>query len=90
MVYTSRRTVILSLRIYGGYEMGDQKLITMTEAAARLGVSRVTMARLVREGRFTVYENPFDRRQKLIDVAELEVEPRILQQRRENEEKAAA
>lgn len=70
--------------------MGEPTLITMTEAAKRLQVSRVTMARLVREGRFTVYENPFDRRQKLIDVAELEVEPRILQRRRDVEGKAAA
>ncbi len=48
------------------------ELITVSEARERLGVSRVTMARLLREGRFTVYVNPLDRREKLIDVAELE------------------
>jgi hypothetical protein len=29
------------------------------------------MARLLKEGRFTIYTNPLDRRQKLIDEAEL-------------------
>jgi excisionase family DNA binding protein len=40
--------------------------VTMTEAARRLGVSRVTVRRLVREGRLPVTENPLDKRQKLI------------------------
>ena len=55
--------------------MGERKepeLIPVREARERLGVSRVTMARLLREGRFTIYLNPLDRREKLIDVAELE------------------
>jgi hypothetical protein len=42
------------------------------KARERLGVSKVTMARLVREGRFKIYQNPLDRRQKLVDEAELE------------------
>ncbi len=50
----------------------EPELITVSEARERLGVSRVTMARLLREGRFTIYVNPLDRREKLIDVAELE------------------
>ena len=51
--------------------MSAEKLIPLKEAARRLGVSKVTMARLVREGRFAVYENPLDRRQKLVDAAEV-------------------
>ena len=51
--------------------MPERELVPLMEAAKRLGVSRMTMNRLVREGRFTIYENPLDRRQRLIDVAEL-------------------
>jgi len=46
--------------------------ITVKEARERLGISRVTMARLLKEGRFTVYENPLDKREKRIPEAELE------------------
>ena len=53
--------------------MQDQKLIPLNEAARRLGVSKMTMARLVKDGRFTVYENPLDRRQKLVDETEVTV-----------------
>lgn len=49
-----------------------RKLITVREARERLGISRVTMARLLREGRFTVYKNQLDMREKLIDETELE------------------
>ncbi len=52
--------------------MAERELIPLMEAAKRLGISRMTMNRLVREGRFTVYANPLDRRQRLLDVAELE------------------
>ena len=53
--------------------MSDKpKLITAAEAQARLGITKVKMARLLKEGRFTIYTNPLDRRQKLIDEAELE------------------
>ena len=47
--------------------MDRDELITVGEAARRLGVSKVTMARLVREGRFAVYADPLDRRKKLLD-----------------------
>src|SRR5579884_908808 len=40
--------------------------ITMTEAARRLGITRVTLGRLVREGKLSVVENPLDKRQRLI------------------------
>ncbi|GEM_PF-5185804 len=46
--------------------------MTLTEARAVLGVSKTKMARLVREGRLTVYENPLDRRQKLVERQEVE------------------
>jgi excisionase family DNA binding protein len=40
--------------------------LTMTEAAKRLGITRVTLGRLVREGVLPVTENPLDKRQRLI------------------------
>ena len=49
----------------------EPTLITAAEAQARLGITKVKMARLLKEGRFTIYTNPLDRRQKLIDEAEL-------------------
>lgn len=52
--------------------MSERRLIPLKTARERLGVSKVTMARLVKEGRFTVYQNPLDRRQKLVDEAELD------------------
>ncbi|HET8632310.1 MAG TPA: hypothetical protein VFL91_33200 [Thermomicrobiales bacterium] len=51
--------------------MGDRELITLKEARERLGISRVTMTKLVKEGRFTLYENPLDRREKLVDAADV-------------------
>ncbi len=51
--------------------MGEQRLIPLKLAREQLGISKVTMARLVKERRFTVYENPLDRRQKLVDPDEL-------------------
>ena len=53
--------------------MSDEpELIALGEAQRRLGVSHTTMARLVREGRFTLYRNPLDGRQKLVDALELD------------------
>ncbi len=51
--------------------MGGQRLIPLKQAREQLGISKVTMARLVKEGRFKVYENPLDRRQKLVDPEEI-------------------
>ncbi len=51
--------------------MAERELIPLVEAARRLGISRMTLSRLVKEGRFTVYTNPLDRRQRLLDAAEL-------------------
>ena len=68
------------------------ELIPLNEAARRLGLSKMTMARLVKEGRFLVYENPLDRRQKLVDIAEIEaaVRPRPLRSPLEPDAKKAA
>jgi hypothetical protein len=51
--------------------LGEQRLIPLREARERFGISKATMARLVKERRFAVYENPLDRRQKLVDLDEL-------------------
>jgi excisionase family DNA binding protein len=65
--------------------MSDQpELVTLGEAQKHLGVSHTTMARLVREGRFTLYRNPLDGRQKLIDAQELDefLQPERVTERR--------
>ncbi len=49
-----------------------QDTLTMTEAAKRLGITRVTLGRLVREGKLPTMENPLDKRQRLIPVAAIE------------------
>lgn len=51
--------------------MSKRALITVGEARDRLGVSNHTVARLVREGKLTPYPNPLDKRQKLVDAAEV-------------------
>ena len=68
----------------------DKDLIPLAEARRRLGVSKPTMARLAKEGRFPVYENPLDRRQKLVDWAEVEAatRPRRPSQVASNEERS--
>lgn len=52
-------------------QVDQATLITIGQARELLGVSRTTMARLVKEGRFTLYLNPLDRRQKLVDISEV-------------------
>jgi DNA-binding MarR family transcriptional regulator len=54
----------------------EPKLIRVAEAREILKVSKPTMARLIKEGHFTVYENPRDRREKLLDAGEVERGPR--------------
>ncbi len=46
--------------------------VTMSEAAERLGITRVTLRRLVHEGTLPTKPNPLDKRQRLIPVAALE------------------
>ena len=52
--------------------MAEPELITLGEAQKRLGTSKNTMARLVKEGHLTVFYNALDRRQKLVDAAQVE------------------
>jgi excisionase family DNA binding protein len=63
-------------------------LIPLKEARERLGVSKETMRQLVRRGVFTVYSNPKDRREKLVDTDEVDayLRPKVIQPRREDEE----
>ncbi len=69
----------------------EPELVTIAEARARLGVSRVTMARLIKEGRFTIYRNPLDRREKLVSVDEIAAAARpVLELRPEQPKKLAA
>jgi predicted DNA-binding protein (UPF0251 family) len=52
--------------------MGEPELIPLNEAGRRLGISKMAIARFVREGRFRLYQNPLDRRQKLVDAREVQ------------------
>lgn len=58
----------------------ERKLITIGAARELLGVSKPTMARLLREGRFSIYDNPRDRRSRLLDANEVArgPQPRLL------------
>jgi hypothetical protein len=52
-------------------------LITANEARALLGVSRMKIANLLKEGVLKTYQNPLDRREKLVSRAEvLELRPK--------------
>jgi DNA-binding MarR family transcriptional regulator len=68
------------------------EFISLSEAARRLNISRVTMSKRVKAGQFTVYANPVDQREKLLDATEIEeaAHPKIIQFRREPEGKATA
>lgn len=66
--------------------MEDRELIPLKEAQEILGVSHTTMARLVREGRFTIYQNPLDRRQKLVHISEVRAAARPVPIAREHDE----
>lgn len=59
-------------------------LIALTEARDRIGVSKDVFRVLVKEGRFTIYGNPRDRRSKLVDTDELDtyLAPRIIRERK--------
>ena len=48
------------------------ELMPLTEAAERAGISLVTMRRRVKEHGLTIYINPRDKREKLIDWREVE------------------
>jgi hypothetical protein len=72
----------------------DPELIPLREVRERLGVSKVKMAQLVRDGLFPVYENPLDGREKLARWADVEAalgRPRPIRRNQDaTEGKAAA
>jgi len=70
--------------------MGEPELITFGEAMRRLGVSKNTLARLVREGGLAVYRNPLDRREKLLQAGAIERLRRPQREESHPEGKAAA
>ncbi len=47
-------------------------LMTLAETREQLGISKVMMARLIRDGRFTVYANLLNKREKLISGTEID------------------
>jgi excisionase family DNA binding protein len=49
-----------------------EEFVTLGEAQERLGVSRFKITQLVKEGKLTVYRSELDRREKLVQVSELE------------------
>jgi hypothetical protein len=67
-----------------------RELVTLREARERLGISKTTMSKHVRLGRFTVYSNPKDTREKLVDWREVEAAFAPQPIRLEREGKAAA
>ena len=44
----------------------EQELIPLREARQRLGISKTTMTRRIREWELTLYENPADKRESLV------------------------
>ncbi len=70
----------------------ERKLITVGEAREIMGVSKPTMARLLKEGRFSIYDNPRDRRSRLLDAGEVArgPQPRLLFPPEEQASKRAA
>ncbi len=58
--------------------MGE--LITLTEAAERAGLSLMTFRKRVRESELTIYINPRDKRERLVDSEEVDamMKPRAM------------
>ena len=48
------------------------ELVSLKDAQERIGVSKNTLRRLIQKHDITVYENPRDARQKLVDMEEIE------------------
>lgn len=49
----------------------EKKRMTMTEAAAYLGISTATISRIVKRGEISYSVDPLDRRRKLVLVADV-------------------
>ncbi len=60
--------------------------LTMAQARARLGVSKVTMARIVRSSSVRTYEDPRDARVKLLRVEDVD---RLAQPRPASDDQAS-
>jgi len=48
------------------------KLVTLTQAQERLGVSRFKITQWVKEGKLPIFQSELDRREKLVRVSDLE------------------
>ncbi len=61
--------------------------LTMAQARARLGVSKMTMAKMVRAANVQTYEDPRDARIKLLKLEDVErlaqPRPRVIQESQE-------
>ena len=51
---------------------GDGRKMTLTQAAAYLGVSARKMAHMVRDGEVSVTVDPLDKRRRLVEVRQLD------------------
>ena len=49
-----------------------EETVTITEAARRLGVSRNKVGTMVRDGQLTAWQNPLDKRERLIPLQSIE------------------
>ena len=67
-----------------------EHLIRFSDAAERLGISENTLRKRIREEGITVYLNPRDKRERLLDWSELEAKFQLRPLRRDDEGKAAA
>jgi excisionase family DNA binding protein len=52
--------------------MEEEELLSMNEVAERLGISRVTVWKLVRDGVLPAEQNPIDKRERLVPVSAVE------------------
>lgn len=52
--------------------MDEPELVSLEEAATRLAISRATFWRRLKEWNLTVYENPANRRKRMVSWPEVE------------------
>lgn len=71
--------------------MGEpEDLVSLEEVATRLAIPRQTLRRKLAEWRLDVYENPLDRRQKLVSWADVQAATKPRRVSGSEEGKAAA
>jgi predicted site-specific integrase-resolvase len=56
----------LSTSNFYAVEMEEEELLSMNEVAERLGISRVTVWKMVKNGDLPAQQNPIDKREKLV------------------------